>query len=99
MRKTKANNVAQWIVQDQTIWQLSGELDVTNVTSLLKMFSQQNVKPQTIDLSAVTRTDSAGLALLLELKRLTRQSTLSLQNMPQQMLQLAKVNDVTELLA
>ncbi|MEK7989731.1 MAG: STAS domain-containing protein [Thiotrichaceae bacterium] len=91
--------MAQWIVQDQTIWQLSGELDVTNVASLLKMFSQQNVKPQTIDLSAVTRTDSAGLALLLELKRLTRQSTLSLQNMPQQMSQLAKVNDVAELLA
>jgi phospholipid transport system transporter-binding protein len=91
--------VAQWIVQDQSIWQLSGELDVTNVASLLKTFSQQDNKPQTIDLSAITRTDSAGLALLLELKRLSKQSTLNLQNMPQQMSQLAKVNDVAELLA
>ncbi|WP_353570803.1 STAS domain-containing protein [Candidatus Albibeggiatoa sp. nov. BB20] len=91
--------MAQWIVQDQNTWQLSGDLDVTSVTSLLKMFSQQNPKPQTVDLSAITRTDSAGLALLLELKRLTKQSTLSLQNMPQQMSQLAQVNGVAELLA
>ncbi|MCV6638237.1 STAS domain-containing protein [Candidatus Albibeggiatoa sp. nov. NOAA] len=91
--------MAQWIVQDQNTWQLSGELDVNSVTTLLKSFSQQTPKPQTVDLSAVTRTDSAGLALLLELKRLTKQSTLDLQNMPQQMSQLAEVNGVAELLA
>ncbi len=90
--------MAQWIVQDQNTWQLSGELDVTNVAVLLKDFSRQEPKPQLIDLSAVTRTDSTGLALLLELKRLANQSTLNLQNMPQQMLQIAKVNGVAEFL-
>jgi len=90
--------VAEWIVQDSQTWQLSGDLNVNTVTVLLKAFSQHNQKPQVVDLSAVTRTDSAGLALLLELKRLTRQSSLTLQNMPQQMSQLAQVNDVTALL-
>lgn len=90
--------MAQWIVKDQNTWQLSGELDVTSVADLLKAFAQQNPKPHTIDLSAITRTDSTGLALLLELKRLSKQSTLHLQNMPQQMSQLAKVNGVVEVL-
>ena len=90
--------MAEWIVQDSQTWQLSGDLNVNTVTVLLKAFSQHNQKPQVVDLSAVTRTDSAGLALLLELKRLTRQSSLTLQNMPQQMSQLAQVNDVTALL-
>ena len=91
--------MAEWIVQDSQTWQLSGELDVNTVTVLLKAFSQHSQKPQAIDLSAVTRTDSAGLALLLELKRLTKQSALTLHNMPQQMSQLAQVNGVAELLA
>lgn len=90
--------MAEWIEQDTHTWQLSGDLDVNTVTALLNAFSQQGQKPQVIDLSTVTRTDSAGLALLLELKRLTRHTSLTLQNMPQQMSQLAQVNGVATLL-
>jgi phospholipid transport system transporter-binding protein len=88
--------VAEWIVQNQHTWQLRGDLNVSNVTALLKSFTAQANKPQYIDLQQVERTDSAGLALLLELKRLTQ---VQLQNLPEQMLQLASINEITDLLS
>ena len=47
---------------------------------------------ETLDLSGVTQVDSAGLSLLLELERRSRSKgkTLSVQNAPAQLIELAR---------
>ena len=54
----------------------------------------------TLDLNAVTRADSAGLALMIEwLKQAKRRdSTLQVVNMPEQMLAIARMSKLDEVL-
>jgi len=66
--------VSQIIVEADKTWRVSGELTFTTVGALLSEFTQKmplsnnrgtkeiQPAPQVIDLSDVTRTDSAGLA-------------------------------------
>lgn len=51
-------------------------------------------KPVTIDLAKVTAADSAGLALLIEWKKIARSHKiqLALKNIPDQLLMLAKLS-------
>jgi len=92
--------MSQLIVQDDQTWQLSGELTFDTVGMLLAVLHNQLEKscPQMIDLAQVTRTDSAGLALMIELCRITQPNALNFQNMPTQMQHLATLSGVNSLL-
>ena len=54
-----------------------------------------------LDLSGVTRTDSAGLSLLIEWRRGAeqRKQLLSFSNIPQQLLEIAEVSGVSQLIS
>ncbi|OQW90994.1 MAG: hypothetical protein BWK79_18105 [Beggiatoa sp. IS2] len=90
------NLKSQFTLEDTHTWRLSGELSFDTVSALLTDMTRQPITPQTLDLQAVTRTDSAGLALLIELRK--RFNTLVFKNIPPQMLTLAKVSGVENLL-
>ena len=77
---------------------LSGELSFASSVEWLDR-SGHDV-PAAIDLARVTRSDSAGLALLLELTRRARRSggSLKLQNAPPQLRKLAAFFGLDELL-
>jgi len=79
-------------------WRLTGELTFVTVGALLDEFTQRAVPPKVVDLGNVTRTDSAGLALLIELLKQTKDAPLTFCNMPAQMLNLATVSGVQDLL-
>jgi phospholipid transport system transporter-binding protein len=93
--------MSQWVTEAMDTWRLTGELTFATVTPLLTEFTQQLAKnvPHCLDLQEVTRTDSAGLALLIEIRRLTKTHTLVFRNLPEQMLRIAAVSGVEELLA
>jgi len=84
--------------QDTNKWRLTGELTFATVGALLDEFARRAVPPQVVDLGNVTRTDSAGLALLIELLKQTKDAPLTFCNMPAQMLNLATVSGVQDLL-
>lgn len=54
-----------------------------------------------LDLGGVTRSDSAGLALLIEWRRVAeqRKQTLSFSNIPQQLLDIAEVSGIDKLIS
>jgi phospholipid transport system transporter-binding protein len=76
-------------------WKLTGELGFATVAGLLK--ETRNGIPgdadARIDLSGVTRADSAGLALLVEWLRVAerRGGSVTFVNMPEQMQSIARV--------
>jgi phospholipid transport system transporter-binding protein len=81
---------------------LRGELDACSVAILWKeakrLFSEQT--PVKIDLSHISRSDSAGVALLIEWLRDARAQNWRLQfvNIPPQMMAIINVADLEELL-
>ncbi len=86
---------------DGETWQLSGELNFATVGILLKEFTlrtQQQAWPKVLDLKEVQRTDSAGVAFLLELLRLSRANPIQFQHIPAQMHSIAQVGGVEQLL-
>lgn len=87
---------SQLLITDANTWQLIGELRFDTVSALLADIMRQSIAPQILDLQAVTRTDSAGLALLIELRK--QFNTLTFKNMPPQLFTLAKVSEVDNLL-
>ena len=104
-RARKANTVgaASAILQeDNTVLALTGELSFTTAPDLLD--SQQdlfNRRDQLIiDCQQVSRSDSAGLALLIEWLRQAKRYNcqLSFRNLPQQLLDIARVSGVESLL-
>ena len=83
-------------------YKITGALDFSNVTALLTQvhtLSGTDVT-MTIDLSSLERSNSAGLALLMELKsdakRQNRQITFV--GIPQLLLDLASMSNVAEIL-
>jgi len=93
--------MSQIIVDEENdVWRLSGELSFATVGSLLRDFCQRiatQTPPKVLDLSEVSRTDSAGLALLIEW--LKQSATITFRNIPEQMQSLAIVSGVQELLS
>ena len=81
---------------------ISGELQSNSVPSLLRqgeaIISQH--AELTIDLQAVTNSDSSGLALLLAWQRFanSREYKLHFVNLPEQLLNNARVSGVADLL-
>jgi len=85
--------------QADGLFQIKGELNANTVpglwraaSELVKGASQDLV----FDLQAVTRSDSAGLALLIEWMRQAQEKNLQIQfrNLPAQMWAIAKVSDL-----
>ena len=79
-----------------------GALHFTTVTALLHAGAAAiaNGKASIIDLSGVIDSDSSGLALLIEWLSIARaeRRPIHYQNVPAQLLQLARLSDVDELL-
>jgi len=93
---------AQLEVTEDGRWLLSGDLSMSTVPALLT----QNRFPAisdtlNVDLQGVERTDSAGLALLVEWQREANQQqrNIRFQNIPSQMLAIARLSGVDELLS
>ena len=87
---------------------VSGELNHQTVPSLLKQSGELLFRGDgnpggdiAIDLSAVSRADSAGVALLIEWLRQAKRNnkTIRFSNMPEQMHEIATVSGVDKLLA
>ena len=82
---------------------LRGELSMDTVPELLKQGHVQSGGDAEIrvDLQGVERADSAGVALLIEWQRAAsrQQRSISFQNIPSQMLAIARLSGVDELLA
>jgi phospholipid transport system transporter-binding protein len=82
---------------------LTGTLGFTTVTALLPLGAAaiEQGGAAVIDLSAVTGSDSSGLALLLEWLSVARGAarTLHYENIPAQLHQLARLSDVDALLS
>lgn len=83
-------------------WALYGELSFKTVPTIIGELNGllSGESPQVIDLSGVTRIDSAGVALLLDWVRAAKNCNVSVRfrNVPPQMLALAKVAGVGYLL-
>ncbi|MCI0400027.1 MAG: STAS domain-containing protein [Gammaproteobacteria bacterium] len=83
-------------------WAVFGELSFKTVPNVIGELNGllNSPSPQVIDLSGVTRIDSAGVALLVDWLRAARQRnvTVRFRNLPAQMLALAKVTGVGYLL-
>lgn len=82
--------------------QVSGELSMATVPALLAQNSLRDIAGDiVIDLQNVERADSAGVALLIEWQRtaLQQQQTIHFQNTPSQMLAIARLSGVDELLS
>ena len=79
-----------------------GELGFLTVTALLPPGSEaiEQGRVAAIDLSGVTASDSAGLALLIEWLSVARAAgrTLRYENIPAQLHQLGDLSDVDELI-
>ena len=91
-----------WDLEDQLL-SLTGTLDKQTSMALWqkrKQFISSKINILTIDLSAVKRIDSAGLATIIALYRELKQQKLGfkIQGASQQTRDLAKVNGVLELL-
>jgi phospholipid transport system transporter-binding protein len=82
---------------------LSGDMSFATAEQILRMsdklFRQQD--DIAVDLAAVRRTDSAGLALLLEWVALSRRrgSSIRFENLPDKLRAIAETAEVEELLA
>lgn len=77
-------------------WYLTGELSFETVGTLARQIPDKKQLPL-VDLSQVTRSDSAGLAFLIEL--IKQNEAIRFQHIPQQLLSLATVTGVEDLLA
>ena len=86
----------------ETGWLLSGELNFETVPALLQHRGVQMEagKNLTVDLSEVTRVDSAGLALMIEWLRESERKDLDMTftSVPEQLLSIARVCGLDEIL-
>ncbi len=89
------------LTRDGTVLNLQGRVNYRTVTSLFRVFSHELVKEiTTLDCSQVEQCDSSAISLLLSSLRLAQNQGINLQiyGMNQQMLSLARLYDVEDLL-
>lgn len=83
-------------------FRLSGTLDASTVAGVLEQSEGRfaDAPHLYVDLGGVSESDSAGLALLIEWLRLTRQQgrTIHFANVPPQINALARISEVEDLL-
>ncbi len=87
----------------EVVWRISGEMSFATVAGLLKsserMFADASGALE-VDLSAVSRADSAGLVLLIEWLRQAKGLGREIRyvGVPQQMMAIAVASDLEEVL-
>jgi len=100
--KNSAGLTATFEVQEANRSRVNGVLHFKTVTALLRVGSEAigSGHAAVIDLSGVSDSDSAGLALLIEWLSVAKAGsrTLSYENIPAQLHQLARLSEVEELL-
>lgn len=86
----------------QNALHVSGEL---NFATVMKLWNKslawlRNAKEISIDLAAVTHSNGAGLALLVEWMRYAsaNQKKISFKNIPENLLSIAKVSGISDLI-
>jgi len=89
-------------MSDSTIQKITGNLTFDTTPGLLeqsKGWFANGSSQIVVDLSAAGRTDSAGIALLLQWIETTRKQNLQLKftNLPSQMREFIEANDLTRL--
>ena len=87
----------------QNTFSVSGELNMQTVPAISRTANSQLLGLQgkvSIDLSAVSRADSAGLALLIDWLRIAKQNQYSIafRNLPKQLQQIAAVSELEDIL-
>ncbi|ALG68102.1 STAS domain-containing protein [Beggiatoa leptomitoformis] len=93
--------MSQLLIENPTLWRFTGELTFNTVPALLTdciAQAKQSQFPQTIELEKITYADSAGLALLIELRKLTPHQPVEFRHLPTQLLSLAQVSNVQDFL-
>lgn len=92
------------IKQEPGIYAIEGELNMQTVPvvskQLLELIHQIEGENLTLDLALVSRSDSAGVALMIEAMQLSKSANLSLHlsNLPQQMEDIAGVSGLLDIL-
>jgi len=93
---------ARLLKHDEQTWRVEGDIDLSSVEALLSEVDAlwQQGAQRVVDLGQVKRIDSAGVALMLEWLRQAKQRnvTLRYRNVPRQMLSIATVCGVHEML-
>jgi len=90
--------------QEQNIYRIDGELNMQTVPAvageLAELISSMNGGELTFDLGGVTRSDSAGVALLVDAMQLAAGKTIRLHfsQLPQQMKEIAGISGLLEIL-
>lgn len=87
---------------DGDLCRLDGVLDFSSVPQLAMKLPDlfERRQPLTVDLSGVSRSDSAGMALLLEMQRLARasQCRLTLRRLPQSLRNIIRMSELDSVL-
>lgn len=90
--------------QSEGIYAIDGELNMQTVPAVSIEFRNLLAKTEgetfTLDLTSVTRSDSAGVALLVEVMQLAKAAKLTLlfSNLPQQMKDIAGISGLLDIL-
>ncbi|MAZ78131.1 MAG: hypothetical protein CMF39_05580 [Legionellaceae bacterium] len=84
------------MVKDNNVIRIKGELTFDTVMSLWKANDALVADAKVVDLSEVTRADSAGVALLCEFKR--RQHDLAFQHTPEKLENIIKLSGLSAFL-
>jgi phospholipid transport system transporter-binding protein len=102
MSEQKLESLAKFELTEDNRLQVSGELSFKNVPELILMSQDyfNNSDGLDVDLADVSRADSAGVALLIEWQRLAQmqKKSISFFNVPSQMMAIARLSGVDELL-
>ncbi len=89
--------------KEQSLIQVGGELSFVTVKKVLSESNGlfESAKYLNIDLAAVTRSDSAGIALLIDWMRTAKSTNkqIAFHNIPAQMLAIASASGLDEILA
>lgn len=98
---TTANKTANLRIQENVFF-LEGVLDFDTVLNLLPAVKKaiKSVNALEIDLSAVTYTNSAGVALLLDILRKAQkhQALVTFRNIPKDMLEIIHISGLQDVL-
>ena len=95
---------AKIIEQSQGIYAIEGELNMQTVPAasieLRNLLPKTEGETFTLDLTSVTRSDSAGVALLVDIMQLAKAAKLTLlfSNLPQQMKDIAGISGLLDIL-
>ncbi len=87
---------------DKNQWNLSGDLTIENIPSIIDLINKQKAdKKTTIDFSKVTSIDTSTLSLIFELQREAKknQSHFTFKNLPKNLNSLAKLYGVEDLIS